>query len=304
MNTNIKTNKVKGLESAKVFRIKAGTFINPKNTLPGTGFINVSTYPTKIEIDLELLGDYAYDYLPQIAFNIGMSVGELENLLFNYDSDALKKKQELISELEKKKKSLEQDILEKSKLEEITENHPLKKYLATIEDRLNHLHNDNTIKAGNGPVLFRISIPFWRITENSYCGDVYVSKEDFFKGVLIFNKTFGRFCVNILPEHRFLIEDYYNNFIKMLSSINMDDRAFFFACPEEGNRGYNIGHFCTVCLKNKVKKMKRKVLKAISYYKDLEEFKHKELRKNIKLENIKAKNLIIKNQRKIYKEGF
>lgn len=301
MNTKVTTNKVKGLESAKVFRIKAGTFINPKHTLPGTGFINVSTYPTKIELDLELLGDYAYDYLPQIAFNIGMPVEELENLIFNYDSDALKKKEELISELEKKKKSLLKDI--SSKEDEIDEDHPLNKYLNTIEERLNYLQNDNTIKAGNGPILFRISIPFWRITENSYCGDIYVSKEDFFKGILIFNKTFGRFCVNILPEHRFLLEDYYNNFIKMLSSIDMDDRAFFFACPEEGNRGFNIGHFCTVCLKNKVKKMRRLVLKAIKYYKGLDESTKKKIRSNIKCENIKCKNLKIKNQRKIYKEA-
>lgn len=301
MNTNIKLSKVKGLENAKTFRIKAGTFINPKHALPGTGFINVSTYPTKIELDLELLGDYAYDYLPQIAFNIGMPVEELENLIFNYDSDALKKKEELIYELEKKKKSLLQDI--ENKGDEINKEHPLKKYLNTIEERLNHLQNDNNIKAGNGPVLFRISIPFWRIGENSYCGDIYVSKEDFFKGILIFNKTFGRFCVNILPEHRFLLEDYYNNFIKMLSSIDMDDRAFFFACPEKGNRGFNIGHFCTVCLKNKVKKMKRLVIKSIKYYKGLDDYNKKKIRSNIKYENITIRNLKIKNQRKIYKEA-
>lgn len=299
---NTKTKKVKGLENAKTFRIKAGTFINPKNTVPGTGFINISTYPTKVELDLEILGDYAYEYLNQISFNIGMPVEDLENLLFNYDVDAVKKKEELISELQKKKNSLEKELEARESSNTNTENTALKKYIDTIKDRLTHLENNNNIKAGTGPIIFRISIPFWRLAENSYCGDIYVSKEDFFKGVLIFNKTFGRFCVNILPEHRFLIEDYYNNFIKMLSNINMDDRAFFFACPEEGNRGYNIGHFCTVCLSNKVKKNKRKVFKAIDYYKNINKCKHKLIRQNIKSEYITTRNLKIKNQRRLNKE--
>lgn len=296
MNTNT---KVKGLENARVFRIKAGTFINPKYAVPGTGFINISTYPTKIEIDLEILGDYAYDYLPQISYNLGMSVDELKNLLFNYDADSIKKKITLEKDLKIKKEKLEKELLERKKNEAIGEDHPIKKYIQTIDDRIKHLNDNKDINSGSGPILFRVSIPFWRIQEGSYCGDIYVSKENFLKGLLIFNKSFGRFCVNVLPEHRFLFEDFYNNFIKMLQTIQMDDRAFFFACPEEGNRAYNIGHFCTVCLKNKVKKNKRKVIKAIDYFKSLNEEKLKNMREKIDKDKIILKNLSIKNIKKI-----
>lgn len=290
MNKNLKQQKVKGLENARTFRIKAGTFVNPRHKVLGTGFINVSTYPTKIELDLEILGDYAYDYLPQISYNIGMPLSQLEDLLFNYDSEVIKKRQSLIKEVTEKKIDLERKLIKAQENSSIDYSH-LHKYLDTINNRLDHLNNGGKINIGRGPVIFRIAIPFWRLSENSYCGDVFVSKEDFFKGVLIFNKTFGKFCVNILPEHRFLLEDYYNRFIKMLTQINMDERAFFFACPEEGNRSSNIGHFCKVCLNNKVKKNQRKILSSIEMFKSNPP-------KRLKI-NIKKRNLSIKNLKKL-----
>lgn len=292
MSKNLKKEKVKGLENAKVFRIKAGTFVNPKKKVLGTGFINVSTYPTKIELDLEILSDYAYDYLPQISYNIGMPISELQDLIINYDSDVIKKRFELINEISLKKSSIEAQINKIKDSQSIDDSHPIIKYHKTISDRLSYLQNGGNINIAKGPIIFRISIPFWRLHENCYCGDIYVSKEDFLKGVLIFNKTFGKFCVNILPEHKFLLEDYYNRFIKMLQQINMDERAFFFACPEEGNRADNIGHFCTVCLSNKVKKTKRKILKEIIY------FKENPLKHRLKV-NLSRKDLKIKNSKRI-----
>ena len=287
--------KVKGLEKAQIFKIKAGTLANPKWTVPGTGFINLSTYSSKVEIDIEVLGDYAYDYLPQIAYNIDMPLDELKDLIYNSDSSLIKKKAELLKDILNKRDSIEEKINLLKKTEVVDDNHPLSVYLAKIDERISAIENSE-INIARNPVIFRISIPFWRLHESCYCGHLYVSKEDFFKGVLIFNKTFGKFCVKILPEHIFLLEDYYNNFIKMLKKINMDDRAFFFACPEEGNRANNIGHFCTVCLKNKVKKQQRKVLNAIKSFK---EYPVKHTKSNLCL-----RNLSIKNSKKLkrYKE--
>lgn len=263
--------KVTGLEKAKIFRIKAGTFVNPTRKIEGTGFINVSTYPTKIELDLNILNDVAYDYLQQIAYNINMSVDELKNLLKNYNSETLKRRDELLKEICKKKVFLQEKIDSLGGIDTLPEDNSIVKYLKVVENREKKLL-EKSFNPGNGPIIYRVSIPFWRLYENCYCGDLYVSKEDFFKGVLIFNKNFGKFCINVLPEHRSLLENYYNNFIKMLSCIDMDEKDFYYACPQKGNKTQRMGHFCTVCLINKKRARQRTLSKALKFFKSKEHY--------------------------------
>lgn len=258
--------KVTGLEKAKIFRIKAGTFVNPKRKIKGTGFINVSTYPTKIELDLDILNDVAYEYMQQISYNMNMSADELKNLLQNYNSETLKRRDELLKEICKKKLFLQNKIESLGGIETLSEDNSVIKYLRVIENREQKLLN-KSFNPGNGPIIYRISIPFWRLYENCYCGDLYVSKEDFFKGILIFNKNFGKFCINVLPEHRYLLEDYYNSFIKMISTIDMNEEDFYYACPQKGNKAQRVGHFCSVCLTNKKRAKQRALSKALKFYK-------------------------------------
>lgn len=258
--------KVTGLEKAKIFRIKAGTFINPKRKIKGTGFINVSTYPTKIELDLSILNDVACDYLQQIAYNMNMSTDELKNLLENYNSETLKRRDELLKEICRKKIFLQNQIESLGGIDALSDDNSLVKYLKVIESREQKLLH-KSFNPGNGPIIYRVSIPFWRLYENCYCGDLYVSKEDFFKGVLIFNKNFGKFCINVLPEHRHLLEEYYTSFIKMLNTIDMDEYDYNQACPQKDNKAQRVGHFCTVCLTNKKRAKQRTLYKALKLFK-------------------------------------
>lgn len=259
---------VTGLEKAKDYRIKTGNFVNPKNKIEDTAFINVSSYSSKVELDLLILNNLAQEYLPQISYNINMPLEELKNLLNNYDSEKLKRRDNLIKELSNKKSFLLEKIESLGGTEVLSENDSIIKYLKVIEKR-EHMLLNNSFNAGTGPVIFRVSIPFWRLHENCYCGDLYVSKEDFLKGVLIFNKSFGKFHINVLPEHRFLLENYYNKFIKMLKSIDMDENDFNYVCPLKNNKSQKIGHFCTVCIKNKKRLNQRNLIKAIKQYKYL-----------------------------------
>lgn len=289
-----KNKKVIGLENAKIFKIKAGTFANPKRKILGTGFVNVSTYPTKVELDLDILGDYAYEYLPQIAYNIGIPQEKLKELLNNYNSENIKERNYLIQSLQNKEEAILRKINNLGGIDSLDKNDTMITYLNNTRDRISRLSANGSFKSAKTPILLRISIPFWRLHENCYCGDLYVSKEDFLKGVLIFNKSFGKFCINVLPEHRFLLDDYYNRFVQMLKQIDMDDRAFYFACPELGNRATNIGHFCTVCLKNKKRAKQRLILKAIASCKNKI--------KKTKFSNFKLCSLKIKTIKKIITE--
>lgn len=268
-NKNVITKKkVKGFENARVYTVKAGTFISPSKMVKGTKFINFSTYPGKIEMDLDILKDVYQEYIPQIANKIGVTVEYLEMLINDFDSDKIKFKNKLIKQLEKQLEKYNNLIKNAGGLEVLGKDSNLVKRYNELSTNLNKVKN-NSFNYKKLQPLFRVSIPIWRFHEGCYCGDLYVSESDFYKGVLIFNKNFGRFNIDVLPQHKEIANLYYKKFLKKLHYMKMDSKALYFACPELGNKASNIGHFCNVCLKNKHKLKVRKTRKILNSIKEL-----------------------------------
>lgn len=269
MSNNVtKKKKIKGFENARVYTVKAGTFISPSKTVKGTKFINFSTYPGKIEMDLDILQDVYHEYLPQIANKIGVTVEHLEMLIKEFDSDKIKLKNKLIKQLEKHIEKYNNLIENACGLETLEEDSNLIKRYNELSTNLEKVKK-NSFNYKKLQPLFRVSIPIWRFHEGCYCGDLYVSENDFYKGVLIFNKNFGRFNIDVLPQHKEIANLYYKKFLKKLHYMKMDSKALYFACPELGNKSSNIGHFCNVCLKNKHKLKVRKTRKILTNIKEL-----------------------------------
>lgn len=269
MNNNVTTKKkIKGFENSRVYTIKAGTFISPSKMVKGTKFINFSTYPGKIEMDLDILQNVYQEYLPQIASKIGVSIDYLNTLINDFDSDKIKFKNKLIKTYQQNIDKYKNLIENAGGFDSLNEEDSLIKRYNELCCNLEKVYN-NSFNYKKLQPLFRISIPIWRLHEGCYCGDLYISENDFYKGVLIFNKNFGRFNIEVLPQHKELANIYYKKLLKKLHYMKMDSKAFYFACPELGNKSSNIGHFCNVCLKNKHKAKVRKNRKLLNSIKTI-----------------------------------
>lgn len=132
------------------------------------------------------------------------------------------------------------------------------KYYDQISENINMSRNqlelilDNYSKKFEGG-LYRISLPLLRDHVGCYCGKIFLSKEYFKQGVLLFNRYEGRFNVSILPEHLPILDKIYDEIETIFKSCNMTEETFTSSCPHITNYPGKIGHFCTVCIKAKEK---------------------------------------------------